>query len=140
VKFLVAIPDAEREKYGIQDRLLPLDFDAILNLPFDEVVALEEAMVGGPSLFLLRMDLAEYSAKALRAVAWLAIWQHAAGKPPPPWAEFKPSPAKCFYVLDRGDAVPPDQGSGDSSTKGRARTSSRSARTSRSSTTSPRIA
>jgi hypothetical protein len=140
VKLLVALPEAEREKYGITEPLIPLDFDALLKLPFDEVVALEDAMEGGPSLALLRLEhLHEYTAKALRAVAWLAVWQNGDGKAPV-WAEFKPSPAETFYVLDnRGaDAVPPAQASGDSSGKERARTSSRSAPTSRRSTTSRR--
>lgn len=137
MKLLVALPDAEREKYGIEEELLSLDLDALLKLAFDDVVALEDEMDGGPSLALLRLtEIYTYSAKALRAVGWLALKQ--AGKDPK-WTDFKPNPGQCFYVLDKEeDAGPPARRSGASSAKAPARTSSKSAPTSRSSTTSRR--
>lgn len=136
MRLLVLLSPEEREKAGVEENLIPLDFDAILKLPFDDVVALEDAMDGGLSLARLRLEMHEYTARHLRGIAYLALWQQ--GKAPK-WTEFKPNPHECYYVVPpEGDAGPPDRASGTSSRKAPARTSTKSARTSRSTTTSRR--
>lgn len=137
MKLLVLLPPDERERYGIEDTMLPLDLDSLLKLPFDDLVKLEDEMDGGLSLARLRLELHEYTAKHLRGIAWLALRQ--AGKAPR-WAEFKPNPGECFYVVppEGGDAGPPARASGTSSRKAPARTSSKSGRTSAGSTGSRR--
>lgn len=136
MKLLILLPPEERERYGVDEAMLPLDLDSLLKLSFDELVKLEDEMDGGLSLARLRLELHEYTAKHLRGIAWLALRQ--AGKAPK-WAQFKPNPSECFYVVPpEGDVDPPARASGTSSRKAPARTSSKSARTSPSSTGSRR--
>jgi hypothetical protein len=137
MKLQVLLPPDERERYGVEETMLPLDLDSLLKLSFDELVAIEDEMDGGLSLARLRLELHEYSARHLRGIAWLALRQ--AGKAPK-WREFKPALRECFYVVppEGGDADPPARASGTSSRKAPARTSSKSARGSASSTGSRR--
>lgn len=135
MKLHVILPDDVQTAYGVE-RVIPLDIDALLDLPASQLVELERAMPDGPSLQRLRyIELPAYSAAAHRAVGYLALRQ--AGKEPV-WGQFDPPMRDLLYVVDLGaDVDPPADGNSSPGTPAGS-SSPRSGRASRTSSASRR--
>jgi hypothetical protein len=135
MKLHVILPDDVQATYGV-DRVIPLDIDALLDLPASQLAAIERAMPDAPSLQKLRyIELPAYSAAAHRAIGYLALRQ--AGKEPP-WASFDPPVRDLLYVVDEGADVDPPAGGNSSPGAPAGSSSPKSGRPSRTSSASRR--
>lgn len=105
---------ADRKRYGGPE-WVDYQYDAILDLPFDEVVTLEET-IGFSMARLNGVERPLYTARGLRATLWIA--RRLAGESDD-WEKFKPNiqridalPVHEDKAGDAGD--PPDQADPDS--------------------------
>lgn len=105
------LSEADRERFGGPE-WVPMDQDALADLDYDTLVALERPMFQADRLsiaILLAQEWPAFTLLGIRGMHWLA--RQMSGLDEPGWDEFKPNMVMSTYRVAKGDAVPPPPGS-----------------------------